>query len=156
MKANVLVALFCAAAFITSCDTVEKSSRTLSVSTSVTQYPTVADLSVQAKAGKAVEWKHILFNFGQPSLETRKSNLMADLLKETGADVLLEPQFVYTKSLLGQCSLMVTGYPATFSHFRRATPEDLEALREDCPAHKRKVYNVARPWHKLIRKPHKK
>jgi len=156
MKANVLVVLSCAAAFITSCTTVEKSSRTLSVGTTVTQYPTVADLSVQAPTGKTAEWRQVLFPLGQPSMKVRKSNLIAEILKETRADVLLEPKFVYKKSFLGMHALTVTGYPATFSRFRRATPEDLEALREDCPDHKRKVYNVARPWQKLIRKLHKK
>lgn len=155
MKASVLVVLFCAAAF-TSCTTVEKSSRTLSVETSVAQYPTVADLSVQVRTSKTVEWKHAFFNWGLPPLEVRKGSLVAEVLKETNADVLLEPQFAYAKNFLGKCTLTVTGYPASFSHFRRATPEDLEALREDCPAHKRRVYNVAQPWKKLIWKQYKK
>ena len=43
----------------------------------------------------------------------------------------------------------MTGYPAKFKNFRKATPEDIEALSKVLPAQQQKVYKVSRPWYKF-------
>ena len=65
----------------------------------------------------------------QISVKQRKDNLKADIVKEANADVLLEPQVTYTKTPFGKREIEITGYPATFKNFRKATSEDLEALK---------------------------
>ena len=79
----------------------------------------------------------------------RKTNLQAEVIKAAGADVLLESQFVFTKRSFGERTLTVTGYPAKFKNFRKATPEDIEALSKVLPAQQQKVYKVSRPWYKF-------
>lgn len=150
MNRNVFAVLSCAAALLASCTTVQQTAETVDLKeTGIVQYPTVADLDVRPRVRRTAEWAFNPFTNGGALLQRHKSNLTADLLEEAGADVLLEAQYVYTRTLFGRRSLTVTGYPATFSNFRRATEADLAALREDLPAHRRKVYNVARPWYKV-------
>lgn len=143
----------CGLLSVTSCSTLRKSSSTaFPIESSVQQYPTVVDLEVKAgKINKQVEWGFVPFNLGQPSLENRKQNLLADAIQEQEADILLEPQIVYTKIPFGKRTLTVTGYPATFKNFRKATPEDLEALKAVSPLAGKSVYQVAsEPWYKRL------
>lgn len=136
---------------LSSCSTMRKSTSTdLQVEKAVYQYPTVADLNVQPKIEKKVSWGFVPFNLGQPSMANRKSNLMADAVKESAADVLLEPQLVYTKVPFGERTLTITGFPASFTNFRNATPEDLEALKIMKEADQKEVYEVKLPWYKKI------
>lgn len=149
MKRNLILSLACMALIATSCSTVKKSTSTsMDVKSGVYQYPTVADLDVKPKVEKQIVWDFIPFNIGQPTLENRKQNLKAEIIKENNADVLLEPQMVYTKKPYGQRTLTITGYPASFKDFRKATDQDLKALEAIVPAPKMKVYNVAQPWYK--------
>lgn len=149
MKRNFILLLAGMALLATSCSTVRKSTSTsMAVESGVYQYPTVADLDVKPKVEKQIVWNFVPFNLGQPSLENRKQNLKADIIKENGADVLLEPQIVYTKKPYGERTLTITGYPATFKDFRKATEADLKALEIVIPAPQMKVYNVSQPWYK--------
>lgn len=151
MKRNTILLLAGIALLATSCSTVKKSTSTsMMVESGVYQYPTVADLDVKAKAEKQIRWEFMPFNLGQPSLENRIQNLKADIIKENNADVLLEPQMVYTKKPYGERTLTITGYPATFKNFRKATDQDLKALEIVVPAPEMKVYNVAQPWYKRL------
>ena len=145
MKKSILL-LACIAA-LTSCTVTQKTAVTAPVTDVVVkQYPTVADLKVKPQKVERTEtWPFVPFNWGQPSMKVRKGNMVADMLAENGADVLLEPQTVFTKRFLGPRKLTITGYAATFSNFRKATKEDLEALDMDVPAHEKTVYNVAQP-----------
>lgn len=148
-----LAAALCGLLSTTSCSTLRKSSSTaLPIESSVRQYPTVVDLEVKGeKISKKVEWGFVPFNLGQPSLSNRKQNLVADAIKEQEADILLEPQITYTKVSFGQRTLTVTGYPATFKNFRKATPEDLEALKAVSTQACKDVYRVSsEPWYKRI------
>lgn len=131
-------ALAIAAASLTSCTTVKLTSQTADVTTAVVQYPTVTDLDVMPKASATTSWKLNIFK--RMSLNTRKSNLVAHLLNEKGADVLLEEQFILEDHGLGNYTLTVTGYPARFTGFRKATEADLEALRAADP----ELYNVSK------------
>lgn len=156
MKRIFHLALLLAALTLASCTTLRKTAATSGVETHVCQYPTVADLNVLPKVERTVTWGFVPFNLGQPSLEVRKGNLLAETIKEAGADILLEPQFVYSKRSYGQRTLTVTGYPAQFKDFRKATKDDLEALKVFVPAKERKVYSVSQSWVDKIRHSPKK
>lgn len=57
------------------------------------------------------------------------------------ADVLLEPQFHFEKTQYGQRSLTVSGYPATYKNFRKATDADLNAIKVCTDSNEKKQYN---------------
>lgn len=133
MKAkNILV--ICAMAFLSSCSTIRMTSDSTPVMTPVSTYPTVADLNIQpTRISKTVTWQ---WNpFSTMSLSTRKDNVTAELVNENGADILIEPEYVQKTSWLNILggSITVSGYPATFENFRKATPEDIEALKAVAP-----------------------
>lgn len=113
-----------------SCTTIQKTASTADINAYVVQYPTIADLEVAPnKVKKEVQWSPI---FSTTSLETRKSNLTAELLESVDADVLVEPQYIHHKSCLNINKLTVSGFPAKYKNFRKATKEDLEALKNGC------------------------
>ncbi len=147
MKRILYLSLALTALLFASCTTVRKTASTSDIRTEVMQYPTVADLDVLPKVEQTITWNFVPFHWGQPSLDVRKTNLQAEVIKAAGADVLLESQFVFTKRSFGERTLTVTGYPAKFKNFRKATPEDLEALSKVIPAPQQKVYKVSRPWY---------
>ena len=151
MKQKVILVFVCVMTLFSSCSVMKKSSSTaINVESGVYQYPTVADLDVKRKIEKVVTWNFVLFNWGQPSLELRKNNMIADIVKENDADILLEPQMTFTKKSYGKRTLVITGFPASFKDFRRATVEDLKALEMTIPVSKKDIYNVAQPWYKKI------
>lgn len=129
MRGSKIILLMCILVFA-SCSKVIKTAQHAEVSTNVSSYPTVGDLHIASqRVSKTVSWKWNPFN--TTSLKARKSNIKADLIKEAGADLLVEPEFVQKTSfcnLLGG-SLTVSGYPATIDNFRTATPQDIVALR---------------------------
>lgn len=126
---------------VTSCTTVKKTSYIAEVQTAVVQYSTVTELEVMEQATATVEWGWNPFR--RISLDTRKGNLVANLLKAKDADVLLEEQFIYESNGFSG-TLTVTGYPAKFKGFRKATEADLDALRAANPG----IYNVSKSKHK--------
>ncbi len=135
MKArNILI--LCVMAFLSSCSTIRMTSDSTPVATPVSTYPTVADLNISpSRVSKTVTWQWNPFN--TTSVSNRKENVTAELVKESGADILIEPEYVQQTSwlnLLGG-SITVSGYPATFENFRKATPEDIEALKAVAPTH---------------------
>lgn len=144
MNKSVLL-LICVALF-SSCKVTQKMAVTAPVEDlGVHQYPTVADLDVKPqKVTKTEEWNFVPFNWGQPSLEIRKGNMIAEMVDANGGDVLLEPQTVYTKKAFGKRSLTVSGFVASFDNFRKASDEDLKALEIGYKNSERPVYNVAK------------
>lgn len=137
MKKHILVSVLVLAS-LCSCTTVKLTSKTADVTTAVMQYPTVTDLQVLEPASASVEWYWNPFN--RVSMTVRKGNLVANLLKEKDADVLLEERFVFESNGFGGGRLTVTGYPAKFTEFRKATEADLDALRVANPY----IYNVSK------------
>lgn len=146
MKYFKLLSLLVLTALLGSCTTVQKTASTVPVETYVVQYPTVADLDIShQKVSKSTSW-FSLFSFTSPIL--RRDNLIAELIQENDADVLVEPHFIFTNKTFGRSSITVFGYPATFKNFRKATESDLEALRcgrrdiydvsNSCPRHEKK------------------
>ena len=55
-------------------------------------------------------------------------NLIIDLCREIGADILVDPQFTYSKRILGGGKLTVFGYPASYKNFRTMTDKQIDAL----------------------------
>ncbi len=140
MKKILLIGVM-ALATLCSCTTVKKTSYIAEVQTAVVQYPTVTELEVMEQATATVEWGWNPFR--RISLDTRKGNLVANLLKAKDADALPEEQFINESNGFSG-TLTVTGYPAKFKGFRKATEADLDALRAANPG----IYNVSKSKHK--------
>lgn len=140
------ILLLVCAALLSSCKVTQKMAVTAPVEDlGVHQYPTVADLDVKPqKVTKTEEWKFVPFNWGQPSLEIRKGNMIAEMVEYNGGDVLLEPQTVFKKKMFGKRSLTVSGFVASFDNFRKASDEDLKALEIGYKDSEKPVYNVAK------------
>lgn len=82
----------------------------------------ISEISVS----KTKTWLIGLFN--RTELEQRKINLVNELCREVGADVLVDPQFSYTKKPLGGGKLTVRGYPAKYTSFRTLSDEEIDSL----------------------------
>ena len=111
-----------------SCTTIKKTATTAEVDNTVVTYPTVADLEVTP------------CHIAEPKLSTAKGNLIAELLEEQKADVLLEAQFTFQRTPYGERVLTVTGFPAVYKNFRKATKSDLDAIKA-IPANEKTTYN---------------
>lgn len=142
MKSLKLTLLLVAVALVSSsCTSITKTSASTNVEASVEQYPLVSDLVVGQKISKTTTWPWLLLN--PISLTDRRDNLIADMLKEYNADVLVDIETQFEKSLFGRRSLTVTGYVATFKNFRNATEDDLHILKEnDNVEHKAKIHKT--------------
>lgn len=141
MKKIFLLSAICSVIMLSSCTTVYKTAGTTDVKNYVNTYPEVADLDVQAKVTKTMTWIFRPFNLGEPKKSTAKGNLIADVLKENNADLLLDPQFHFEKTQYGQRSLTVSGYPATYKNFRKATDADLNAIKVCKGSNEKEQYN---------------
>jgi len=130
MKKNIITLLVVAGAATTSCTTVTNTASTADVQPEVIQRTTVADLDVDPKRVEGYqEWKWTFFHrLTQPSFALRKQNLVADMLRERDADVLVEPQVTYTQKLFGKRTLRIVGYPARLKNFHTASHEELRDL----------------------------
>lgn len=127
MNKITLVAFVCAAITITSCQTVQQTATTTDIKAKVMQVPTVADLVVQPQRVEASQdwnWKFL----GGDCIAQRKKHLVYDIVKSAKADVLIEPHVNLTKKTFGKRSLTISGYPATYKNFRKATKEDMEVI----------------------------
>lgn len=86
-----------------------------------------ADIRIfNQKVSKSSTWT---LNFLSPlDLEQRKQNLIRSLCKETGADLIIDPQFTYTRRILGGGKLTVTGYPAIYENFKSLTETEVDSI----------------------------
>jgi len=137
---TILLIMVVAVLGLTSCSTVKKTSATAAVETAVVQYPVVADLDIQPKITRTASWGFSLW--GGLSTKERIRNLIADMVEESNADILLEPQIKTTRTFmnLGGGSVTITGYPASFKDFRKASEADLDALQKADP----RLYNLSK------------
>jgi hypothetical protein len=86
----------------------------------VIQHPVVAELFVrQSKITGTAN--------NATTVEEAKNNAVVDALRNSSADVLIEPTFEVVRSR-GVISATVTGFPATYTNFRPATYEDIPLL----------------------------
>lgn len=99
---------------------------TVNVETTITAV-SAADLEIaDERVSKSITWT-LNFLSGTP-LEQRKANLIVELCREVGADVLVDPQFTFSKRVLGGGKLTVSGYPAKYKSFRTMTDEQIDAF----------------------------
>lgn len=86
-----------------------------------------ADIEIAPyRVSKSTTW---IFNFMSPiELNQRKTNLINALCKEIGADILIDPQFSYSRRILGGGKLTVTGYPAKYTDFRSLSDTEIDSL----------------------------
>lgn len=119
------VLLFCFSVLMfSSCTITQQTIRTSEIEPSIHQYPCFVDLDVKTdKVEKSIVWN---WSFFEPTLGNVKENLIADLLKENGGDILLEPRFTFKKDMFGARELSVAGFSASFKNFRSATDQDLK------------------------------
>ena len=151
MKQSVILLFIGIVLIGTSCSTMKKSTAsTISIDSGVTQYPTVADLEVKQKIIEQISWNFVPFNYGELPLKLREKNFIADIIKENDADILVETQVTYTKKPYGKRTLTVTGFPACFKYFRKASEEALRALEVTKPALEKEVYQVSRSWYNKL------
>ncbi|MCM1377483.1 MAG: hypothetical protein NC097_03630 [Clostridium sp.] len=88
---------------------------------------TVAELDISDKrVSKSTSWT--LKAVSPTSLEQRKANLIVELCREVEADVLVDPQFTFSKRIFGGGKLTVSGYPARYKNFRTMSPQEVEAF----------------------------
>ncbi len=115
------------AVLISSCSTINHTSQTVGIDTDVYNL-TVADMDVdKQKVTTTVDWSWTPLS--TVSIDVQKENAAAELLKQTGADVVVEPQYtVKRRGLFRGGSVTVTGYPARYSNFRTMSQEDAEKI----------------------------
>lgn len=135
---RIMITLLMAGLVLTSCSVTRSTYTEVKTGASVQQMPVVADIETGPKVEKTISWANHPFNSSY-SKENQTENAIFDILKEYGADVLIEPHTVYVKTI-GHRKLTVTGYPARFVNIRKATEEDLMELRKDDSAHRKSVY----------------
>ena len=112
-----------------SCTTLKKTSTTVAVQNVVCTSPTVADLEVLDKVELRKEWNFRPFHIGEPKMAMVKGNLISESLQKLDADVLLEPQVNFSRTSYGARVLVITGYPAKYKNFHKATDKELEAIK---------------------------
>lgn len=108
--------------------------KTMGIENRIVQMPTVVDLVVDSmRHEKDTVWENILFK-QHTSVKNQMDYLIASILEESGADVLVEPKAsLDTKMswIRSNYKLSVTGYPARYVNFRPATMEDMLLLGMD-------------------------
>lgn len=91
----------------------------------------MADLDVRKeKVTKSADWS---WNPLKPfSVEEGKRNVMAELLQEQNADVLIEPQFIIKRrGFMRGGTVTVAGFPANFTGFHKMTVEEAQILNPE-------------------------
>lgn len=125
MKKQIFFFTVLALTILTSCSVVKtNTSKTMDIyGAGVLHKPVIVDLEVKEirVTGMATLTKGV-------SLEPVKQEAVADALRKSGADVLVEPKFE-TKTSGGRTTATVTGFPATYKNFRSITLEDVKLLR---------------------------
>ena len=102
-----------------------------------------ADIEIgKERVSKSTTWT---MNFLAPmDLETRKRNLIKSLCKSLRIDLLVDPQFTYSRRILGGGKLTVTGYPAKYVNFHNLTETQIDSviLKSEETESKAVFYNV--------------
>lgn len=129
------VAAVFAAALFSSCTATYKTrtAKTVEISNSIIQMPTVVDLEVDTMVVKRdTVWTSTLFkNPGQP-LKSQIKTVTAALLESAGADVLVQPSVshdvTYHNIIKSTHTLSVSGFPARYGRFRTMTADDAAVI----------------------------
>lgn len=113
---------------LSSCTTIKHTSSTATVENSVVAL-VMADMDVQpTKISKTMTWDYNPFK--RVDINILKSNTTAQMLKEAGADALVEPEYVIEKrGFMRGGSLTITGFPAKYKNFHKMTSEEAEIIK---------------------------
>ncbi len=115
---------------LSSCSTLRTATSTnINVDSAVTQYPTIVDLEIgQVSVSKEVKWTFIESVVSKMQISKAQSTIVYDLLKEHGADILLEQRVEKTVVPFGPTTIVISGYPAKFQNFRKPTQKEIDAI----------------------------
>ncbi len=107
---------------MTSCNVTRTSTaKSLDIHGIAMHIPVVADLNVkQEKVSASIEFQGSV-------TKALKDRVIAEALKKSNSDILIEPNFEIEKGVSSK--ITVTGFPASYKNFRNATKEDLELLK---------------------------
>jgi hypothetical protein len=84
--------------------------------------PVIADLDVSSTKVKGT------YDVVSGTLfEAAKNEAIAQLLKESNADVIVEPKYELVQTM-GSSKITISGYPATYKNFRSIEKSDIELL----------------------------
>jgi hypothetical protein len=119
-----LIVVLVITTLIQSCNTTSKisSAKTLDITSTITQKPTLADLDVKESKVTGTFSSKAPFNF-----EVVKQEAVANALRTVNADLLVEPKYESTVTT-SSITVTVTGYPAFYKNFRAMKAEDLILL----------------------------
>ena len=121
-----IIKLIVISALMTSCiikKTETATTKTLDINgAAVIQKPTIVDLDVNGAkvSGRAVA------KFGE-NIEDVKLLLVAEVLRKSNADVLVEPRYAF-ETVNNETTISVSGFPATYKNFRPLKEEDLKLI----------------------------
>lgn len=127
MKTNYFIPLV-VGVMLCSCSSVKHTATSVSVEPRVVSF-TVADVTVApTKITKTTSWSYNPFR--RVSVSLIKENTTAEMLRDAGADVLVEPEYIIEqRGFLRGGSVTVTGFPATYSNFHKMTPQEAEVVK---------------------------
>lgn len=122
-----LVAMLCSSCAVTY---KTRTARMATVPTTFWTIPSLADLEVKEEkvsGSSEGDVNRRKFFLGK---KVQEDNAIAKALQSCGADVLIEPQFVYEYKKARLQKVTVTGYPGYFRNFRAVPYEDIKP--KDC------------------------
>ena len=127
MKYSILAGLTAAVMALSSCSTITHTAQSAGVDPALYNL-TVADMDVsKQRVQHTVEWKWTPFK--SVSLSNEKTNATAELLQQSNADVLVEPQYLVKKrGIFRGGSVTVSGYPATYKNFHPMTEAEANII----------------------------
>lgn len=137
-----LVAVLFAILLLSSCSSERHTAAIVPVETKVVSMA-IADLEVMPnQISRTYSWGYR--PFGDPNIDQVKQSVTAQMLRQAGADVLVEPQYIVEhRGFLRGGSVTVIGYPAKYKNFRSLQPGEYHVLdtiikhqSENRPRHK--------------------
>ncbi|MCH5318938.1 MAG: hypothetical protein J1E38_04430 [Paramuribaculum sp.] len=125
MRKSLIYTAVSAVVALSSCSTVKNTAYTTTPEAMIINM-TVADIDVaQQQVSATVTWHWNPFR----TITSRKKNAEAVALRESKADVLIEPTYeVVKRGLFRGGSITVTGHPGKFINFRNMTEKDVEII----------------------------
>ena len=125
MNKSLIYAAAAAVVALSSCTTISNTAYTATPEVMVVNM-TVADIEVAPQQVSATtSWNWNPFR----TINSYKKNAEAQVLKQTGSDILIEPVYeIHKRGFLRGGSLTVTGHPGRFVNFRSMTEKDADII----------------------------
>ena len=120
MKKVVYTAIAISAILSLSCTRKINTGKSMNVTRrNIEQTPMLVDLDIKNEKISGT----FVGSLKKQSLTVLKENAIADALKKSNFDVMVEPLFEVS-NILNQATVVVTGYPAKYVNFRKYTTQD--------------------------------